>query len=317
MSAARLDTSPKIHSMPVFRLAFLHPRFWLTWLGLVLFFFFSLLPLSITARVGFKLGELAAKKNKKRFNIAKINLLQCFPEKTEAEVSVMVVEHFRFQMCSLLHYGLIWWAPLSRLRKCIEIEDFDQINRLRQQGKNIILLTCHTTGLEFLGIALSLQFACAGPYKPMRNEVINWLVARGRARLGTLIFTRDDGFRPLIRAVRNGRMLIYLGDEDLGADVSVFTPFFGAQKATVSVLGRLAKSCNAVVVPCVGFYNPEGAGYIVKMLPAIEDFPSGEDTNDAVLVNIATEKMIRECLLQYFWTLRIFQTRPPGEAALY
>jgi lauroyl-KDO2-lipid IV(A) myristoyltransferase len=317
MSVAKLSGSSKIHSMPAFRLALLHPRFWFTWLGLILFFFFSLLPFSITKRVGFKLGELAAKKNKKRFNIAKTNLSQCFPEKTQAEINAMVVEHFRFQMCGLVHYGLIWWAPLSRLRKCIEVEGFDQVDRFRQQGKNIIILTCHTAGLEFLGIALSMQFACAGPYKPMRNEVINWLVARGRARLGTLVYTRDDGFRPLIRAARNGHMLIYLGDEDLGVDVSVFAPFFGVQKATVSVLGRLAKSCNAVVVPCVGFYNPEGAGYIVKMLPAINDFPSGQDTNDAVLVNIALEKIIRECLLQYFWTLRIFQTRPSGEAALY
>jgi len=303
--------------MPVFSLAFLHPRFWLTWLGLILFFFFSLLPLSITQRVGLKLGELIARKNKKRFNIAKINLSQCFPEKTEAEVDAMVIAHFCFQMNSLLHYGLIWWAPISRLRKYIKVEGFDQLDRFRQQGKNIIILTCHTAGLEFLGIALSLQYACAGPYKPMRNEIINWLVARGRARLGTLVYTRDDGFRPLIRAARDGRMLIYLADEDLGADVSVFAPFFGVQKATVSVLGRLAKSCNAVVVPCVGFYDSERSGYIVKVHSAIEGFPTGENVNDAVLINIATEKMIRECLLQYFWTLRLFQTRPPGETALY
>lgn len=317
MSVTRSNTPSKTYSMPMFKLSFLHPRFWLTWLGLIFFFFFSLLPLSITHRVGMRLGELAARKNKKRFNIAKINLLQCFPEKKEAEIEAMVVEHFRFQMTSLLHYGLIWWAPLSRLRKCIETRGFEQVDKLRQQGKNIIILTGHTTGLEFLGIALSAEFECVGPYKPMRNEVIDWLVARGRARLGTLVYTRDDGFRPLIKAVRDGRILIYLGDEDLGADVSVFAPFFGVQKATISVIGRLARSCNAVVIPCVGFYDPVEAGYIVKMFPAIDGFPSGEDTSDAVLVNIATENMIRESLLQYFWTLRLFQTRPPGEAPLY
>jgi KDO2-lipid IV(A) lauroyltransferase len=307
----------KIDSEPRFRLEFLHPRNWLTWLGLLFFYFFSLLPLSIIDRVGSKLGDFAAKKNKKRFNIAKSNLTHCFPDKTENELNTMVLAHFRFQMCSVLHYGLIWWAPLSRLRKCIEVEGFDQVDKCRQKDKNIIILTCHTTGLEFLGIALSMRFACAGPYKPLRNEVINWLVARGRVRLGTLAYTRDEGFRPLIQAARNGRMLIYLGDEDLGADVSVFAPFFGVQKATIPLLGRLAKSCNAVVVPCVGFYDAERKGYIVKMLPAIENLPSDDEVSDAIAMNIATEKLIKECLLQYFWTLRIFQTRPPGEKSLY
>lgn len=317
MPVDNFDKSSKIRSMPVFKLAFLHPRYWLTWLGLLLFYFFSLLPLSVIDRTGMKLGEIAARRNKKRFSIAKANLMHCFPDKTEVEVNAMVVEHFCYQIRGLLHYGLIWWAPFSRLHRHIEIEGFDQVEKFYQQGKSVIALTCHTIGLEFLVIALTKHFACAGPYKPMRNEVINWLVARGRTRLDAKVYTRDDGFRPLIKAAKEGRVLIYLGDEDLGKTVSVFAPFFGVQKATVPVLGRLAKSCNAVVVPCVSCYDAERASYIVKMLPAMDAFPTGDDRGDAVAINTAIEKAVSECLLQYLWTLRLFQTRPSGEAALY
>ena len=309
--------SKKNQSMPVFKLSFIQPKFWLTWFGLMLFYLFSLLPLSVINAVGEKLGEYAAKKNKKRFNFARINLSLCFPEKTQDEINAMVLEHARAHVRGLMQYGLIWWAPLSRLDKFIDVEAFEQIDQLLEQNKNIILLTCHHAGLEFTGIALSRRYACSGPYKPLRNEVINWVIARGRARLGTIAYTREEGFRPLIRDTRKGRLLIYLADEDLGSDVSVFAPFFGVQKATISVLGRLTKSCDAAVLPCIACYDKERSKYVVKLLPKIENFPSGDDVSDATMMNKAVEDMISQCVVQYFWTMRLFQTRPPGEDSVY
>jgi lauroyl-KDO2-lipid IV(A) myristoyltransferase len=304
-------------SGPAFRWALLKPGYWPTWFMMLLFFLFSLLPVRLIDFVGEKLGELAARKNKKRFNIARKNLSRCFPDKTKDEIDLIVVEHFRSQIRSFLHYGLIWWAPVFRLKKHITSEGFEQINGFRKQGKNIIALTLHNVGLEFSVTALTMHAAAGGPYKPMRNEVIDWLVARGRKRFGTKILTREDGFRPLIKNTRAGRVLIYLADEDLGADVSVFVPFFGVQKATVPVLGRLAKSCNAVVLPCASCYDKTQRKYVVKLLSPIENFPAGDDVVDATAMNAAIENAVKECLIQYFWTLRLFQTRPAGEASFY
>lgn len=304
-------------NVPVFRLGFIHPKYWLIWSGLMLFYIFSLLPLSVINAVGDRLGDYAAGKNKKRFHIAKINLSLCFPDKKPAEIETMVREHFRAYIRGLIQYGLIWWAPPSRLHKYIEVEGFDKIDQLIEQKKNIILLTCHSAGLEFTGIALAMRYACSGPYKPMRNELINWLVARGRTRLGTIAYTREEGFRPLIRDTRRGRLLIYLADEDLGPEVSVFAPFFGVQKATISVLGRLTQSCDAVVLPCIGCYDNALSKYVIKLLPQMENFPSGDDVADATAMNRVVEAMIGECPVQYFWNLRLFQTRPPGEDSVY
>ncbi len=304
-------------AMPIFKLSFIQPKYWLIWFGLMLFYLFSLLPLTVINAFGERLGDYAAKKNKKRFNFAKINISLCFPEKTEAEIDLMVMNHTRVHVRGLVHYGLIWWASVSRLDKLIDVEGFEQIGRLLEQKKNIILLTCHHAGLEFTGIALSRRYACSGPYKPMRNEVINWLIARGRARLGTIIYTRDQGFRPLIRDTRKGRLLIYLADEDLGTEASVFAPFFGVKKATISVLGRLTKSCDASVLPCIACYDEQRLKYVVKLLPQLETFPSGDDVADATTMNAAVEAMIEQCPEQYFWIMRLFQTRPEGEASLY
>ena len=304
-----------------FRIALLHPRYWLTWLGLGLLFIVTLLPLSMVDWLGCRLGTYAARKNKKRFNIAKTNLSLCFPEKSNAEIELLVREHFQSQFRSLLHYAISWWRPVSMVRKKIHTTGFEQIIRYQQQGKNIIVLLTHNVGLDFAAASISMDYVANAPYKAMRNAVIDWKMANGRlrfgARFGSKLFTRDDGLKPLIRETRAGKILIYLADEDLGAKGSIFAPFYGVPKATIPVLGRLAKSCNAVVLPCVSCYQAEQRRYEVKLLPKIEDLPSGNDEADSAFMNKAIEQAINQCPVQYLWTLRYFQTRPEGEASVY
>lgn len=313
---ASAQVSPEINP-PAFKFAFLYPRYWLTWLLLLLFFMLSLLPMRAIDWFGGKLGDVAANKNRKRFHIAKTNLALCFSSKTDAQLNEMVIQNFRAHMRSLLHYGLIWWAPQWRLKKHLVFEGAEHIESYRKQKKNIIALTCHSVGLEFSVMALSMRYKSGGPYKSMRNEVIDWMVARGRTRFDTLIYTREQGMRPLIRNARAGRVLIYLADEDLGAERSIFVPFFGVPKATVPVLGRLSKACDAVVLPCISCYDIRQRKYRVKILPALDPFPEGDDSADSSTMNRTIEQAIMHCPEQYFWALRLFQTRPPGEASLY
>jgi len=304
-----------------FRLSLLHPRYWLTWLGLAVYFVFTFLPMSVIDWTGCRLGKIAASKNKKRFNIIITNLSLCFPDKDQAEIEQMAVEHFQAQFRSLMHYFILWWRPVSSVRKRIHAEGFEQISQYQQQGKNIIVLLTHNVGLEFAVMAISMDRPTSGPYKKMRNEVIDWVVANGRMRFGKhyggQLFTREDGLKPLIRQTRKGQVLVYLADEDLGKKNSIFVPLFGVQKATIPVLGRLTKSCDAVVLPCVSCYDPENHRYSIRLLPGIEDFPSGDDERDSLVMNQAIEMLIMQCPIQYLWTLRYFQTRPPGEASVY
>jgi lauroyl-KDO2-lipid IV(A) myristoyltransferase len=305
-----------------FRAGLLHPRCWPTWLALGIYFLFTLLmPMSVIDYVGCRLGEYAAKKNRKRFNIARTNLSVCFPDKNEQAINTMVLDHFRAQLRSALHLFIVWWRPVFMVRKRLVREGFEQIDHYKQQGKQVIVLLCHSTGLDFAVASVSMDYNTNGPYKPMRNKVIDFMFTHGRTRFGAKfggkLFTRDDGLRPLIRETRAGKVLVYLADEDLGLESSVFVPFFGVPKATIPVLGRMAKACNAVVLPCVSCYDPEIRKYRIKMLPALQDFPQGDDIIDSAAMNRAIEKAVLQCPSQYLWTFRYFQTRPEGEPPVY
>ncbi len=67
--------------IPQFEKAFLHPRYWGSWLGVLAFAGIALTPPSfrdpILGALGKKVGRLA-KSSRRR---AQINLLYCFPEK--------------------------------------------------------------------------------------------------------------------------------------------------------------------------------------------------------------------------------------------
>jgi lauroyl-KDO2-lipid IV(A) myristoyltransferase len=299
----------------------LHPRHWPTWLGLGLYFVFTLLPMAVIDWAGCRLGDYVAKKNRKRFNIASVNLALCFPDKSAQEIERLVIEHFRAQLRTAMHLSIVWWRPVFMVRARIVREGFEQIDHFKAQGKQVIVLLTHSVGLDFAVAAVSMDYSTNGPYKPMRNKVIDFMFSHGRSRFGAKfggkLFTRDDGLRPLIRETRAGKVLIYLGDEDLGKEHSVFAPFFGVPKSTIPILGRMTKACNAVVLPCVSCYDPGLRKYRVKMLPALENFPSGDDLVDATAMNSAIEKTIFECPQQYLWTFRYFQTRPEGELPVY
>ena len=55
----------------------------------------------------------------------------------------------------------------------------------------------------------------------------------------------------------------------------------------------------------------------MKLLPPLEDFPTGDPERDAASVNKARETLIRLAPEQYMWTLRWFRTRPEGETPPY
>lgn len=298
--------------------ALLHPRYWPAWFAIGCFYLLSLLPVAFLDVIGKWLGKLLASKNLKRRRIVMTNLQLCFPDKPLDEIEQMMLAHFEYLMRGIMHYGLIWWASEKRLQRHLQLEGFEQVSEIQQSGQNVIVLLSHCTGLEFAVSALSQQFACSGPYKPFKHPVVDWLIARARRRFNDLLpFSRDEGLRPIIRQARQGRVIIYLADEDLGADVSVFAPFFGINKATIPILGRLAQSCDAKVLPAISCYDPQKRHYRVRLFPAMQEFPVQNQQQDTELMNQMIETTVRFCPAQYFWTLKLFKTRPSGEARIY
>ncbi len=72
-------------NLPKFSTALLHPRYWLTWLGIGVLWLVVQLPYPVIYRLGCGLGKLALRFMKRRAKIVHRNLELCFPEMSEQE----------------------------------------------------------------------------------------------------------------------------------------------------------------------------------------------------------------------------------------
>jgi len=140
----------------------------------------------------------------------------------------------------------------------------------------------------------------------------------GRTRfVAPVLFSRQDGIRPVVKAMRTGLPLYYLPDMDFGVRDAVFVPFFNVPTATITGLARMARLARAVVVPAVTRQLPGAQGYELRFYPAWENYPTDDVEADTRRMNAFIEDRVREMPEQYYWLHKRFKTRPPGEASPY
>lgn len=310
-----MDTKTK----PQFRLALLHPRYWLTWLFFGFWWLVSQLPYRLQMKMGEWLGRLFYHLLKRRRFITRRNIELCFPDLSESEREHLVRENFKSTAKAVFETGIAWFWPYKRLQKLYTLEGLEHIRSHQEKGQGVLLLTLHFTTLEIMGAAIfGLMDSMAVSYRPHRNPVYDLLQSRGRGRLNptTRVIAAGD-VRSMVRGLRDGYAVGYLPDQDYGPKHSVFVPFFGIPAATVVGLSRMAKMANVPVVPLVNFRRADGKGYVFRALPSLENFPSGDEERDARLVNAHVEKCVLEHPEQYLWMHRRFKSRPPGEPDLY
>ena len=288
----------------------------LTRLALALMRLLGLLPLPLLAAFGNGLGMLLYAFGHARRRVCLINLAHCMPELAPGEREALARRHFKAFARTFLERAILWWGSPERIRQLVRVEGLEHLEALR--GAPVILLAPHFVGLDMGGVRLSLEFDAVSIYSRQKNSVFDAVLLAGRRRFGRqTLLSRQDGVRPALRAMKDGRPFYYLPDMDYGPREAIFVPFFGEQAATITGVSRLARVAKARVLPCVTRMLPGGKGYVVRVFPAWEDYPGASVEADTRRVNAFIEEQVRQMPDQYLWVHKRFKTRPPGEASWY
>jgi KDO2-lipid IV(A) lauroyltransferase len=272
------------------------------------------LPLALVAAIGNALGALLYWLIAERRRVTRINLAKCFPQMAAAEREKLARASFRAFARSFLERGILWWAPSARVARLVRVEGVEHLKAL---GHNrVVLFGPHFVGLDAV-VRLNIDFPMVSTYSRQKDAFLDAVIYRGRTRFGGEVFPRQAGLRPALRAIKAGAMYYYLPDMDLRPKRQLFVPFFGVPAATVTGLSYIARLTGAAVVPCVTRMLPGGRGYVVRLYPAWNDFPSGDDAADARRMVAFIEERVREMPEQYLWMHKRFKSRPQGEAEFY
>ncbi|MFH0934383.1 MAG: lipid A biosynthesis acyltransferase [Pseudomonadota bacterium] len=284
--------------------------------GIFIVWLLHFLPLAVLAVFGNGLGLLLYLFAAERRNVADVNLSLCFPEMGEEERRRLLRRHFQAIARSIIERGILWWASGERIKKLVRIEGEEHFRAAL--GKPVIILSAHFAAFEVGGYWMTLHADAVDVYTKQKNPHVNAFLLKNRGRFGNqLLYSRQEGMRPVIKAVREGRPLYYLMDQDVKLRDGMFVPFFGVQAATVTSLPRLVEITGAKIVPCITRVLPGGAGYVTTFYPAWENYPSGDVAADTRRVNEFIEQRVLEMPEQYFWLHKRFKTRPKGEKKFY
>ena len=303
---------------PAFRYRLLLPRYWLTWATVLPIGALAILPDAIRVRLGDRIAPWLLRFAPKRQRIAQTNLALCYPELSEQERLDLLVRHTRVLAHTFLGYGCLLFRSPQHLKRAFDVEGMDIVEHEVEKGNNIILLTPHSLALEYAAQYLTMTQGMVCAVRPHAgNEVLDWVVSRLRTRYQGVIYDNSASMLGLVKQVRSGKWLYFLPDEDRGFKNPVFAPFYGVPKASVSVLGKLAKSCRATVIPVMTGYCPDRRRFTLHFHQPLEDANRGDLTEQSLRQNQAIERILDEDRAQYMWSAKIFRTRPDNEASFY
>lgn len=272
------------------------------------------LPLSWVRAISRAMGRLLYRFGRKRVTL--INLAKCFPEKSPVEREAIGLGVFQNLAAATLDLGRLWYAPANEALAHVKLADQHLMDEWR--GKvPIIVLAPHFVGLDIGGAKFSEAYPEAfSMYSEQKNKVFDQALRRARMRFGEpLLVTRQQGLRPVLKALKEKKPFYYLPDMDFGAKDAVFVGFFGVKTATVTAMARLAQITGAKIIPLVTRQTADG--YEARFYPAWDGYPSDDASADARRMNAFIEERIREMPDQYFWVHKRFKTRPDGEANFY
>lgn len=301
-----LDASVPRGKMARMPLRLLLPQYWPTWLGLVLLRALSLLPFTWLMSLGKGLGRVLRVLLGSFNRTARKNLELCLPDLTPEEREYLVTRHFESLGRAIFETAMSWWASNERILKISHIEGREHLDAALARGKGALMLSAHFTTLEIGARILAANVPLNIMYRPTKNELLSFFLARNRSRLTRRAIRRDD-VRTLVTALRGNEIVWYAPDQSYRKKGAEMVRLFGIPAATNTATSRLAGMTGAAVLPYFVERLPGKRGYRAVIHPALDNFPGESPVADAERFNHYIEQQVRRVPEQYLWIHRRFK----------
>ena len=293
---------------PEFEIAFLLPKYWLTWLSVFILYSVSWFPYSVQKSIGKLLGKSLKTIAKKRYNVAKRNLELSFPDFSQEKRQTILDANLDNAGMAVLETGMGWWWPTWRVTQKAEFEGYEHIEAILAKGNGVLAYAIHNMNLEFACRMAGLKYPSVVFYRKHNNRLMEYISYHGRKRSNKYMVNKRN-VKGLISALDDGELCMYLPDQDYGRKKCEFTPFFAVPEVATTTGSLLfAKQANCETVFLVSIRTDNGYKIIVQ--PGLDNFPSDDDNYDVTRINQMIEKMIMLAPEQYLWMHKRFKTRP-------
>jgi len=149
-----------------------------------------------------------------------------------------------------------------------EVEGFEHLERPVKEGRGVVAVTAHFGHWELLAAWVASRLPVAVVARQAYDARLDEVLTARRGQNKIAVFGRNTSVRPILRWLKEAKVLGVLADQDTGVD-SLYVEFFGAPSKTPSGPAVLAQSTGADVVCGFCFRRPDGRYKLVfsKAIP--------------------------------------------------
>ena len=278
----------------------------------------AILPLKLIHLFGKAMGVLSWKSNSRIRRIAEKNIQLCFPELNHSQQEELVKKVLYETGKVILETGMMWLGDTHKTLQLVkETKNQHLIDNALKNNKGIILAMPHYGSWELTSLYCAEHYPMTTMYAPQDDIKVENLMRNARQRTGAkLVPTDSTGIRAMSKALKQGEIISILPDQSPKSN-GLFAPFFGQPCYTMTLLSKLAKKNNAVVIFTYAKRLQDSSGFEIIFREASEDFTKLELEDSVVQLNLDIEKLIRETPHQYQWTYKRFKEQAEGQPSVY
>jgi KDO2-lipid IV(A) lauroyltransferase len=276
----------------------------------------SRLPPRVGLWLGRRLGDAAWVALPRRRAITRDNLARAFGEERSAEERrALARSSYQHLGMNLVEVCILLLRPLSVLLSRVELHGRHHLEAAAAQGRGVLLLTAHLGNWELLppahartGLSLSIVV------RPLDLPLLDRIAERYRQGGRVELIAKRHALRSIVEALRRGRMVGVLLDQNAARSEGVFAPLFGIPASTSKGLAVISLRTGAPVVPTF-IRRIAGGRHRVEFEPQVAPPPDQDVAAFTASFNRSIEQAIRRAPEQWFWMHERWRTRPRAEAS--
>jgi Kdo2-lipid IVA lauroyltransferase/acyltransferase len=269
------------------------------------------LPWRTAQRVGAGIGTLAWSLSRRDRRRALEHLALAFPEMPEPERVRLARDCFRHHGTTLGECLHLFHARCEELESLVEVRGWEEVEKVREEGRPILILTGHCGNWELLAAVINCRgLGMAVVARILDEPGLQRMLAGLRERFGTRTIARgtEGAARQLLTTLRRGGALGMLIDQDTKVE-GVWVSFLGRPAFTPSGAAKIALRQRTAVLPTFIERLP-GGRHLATVHPPL-DLPD-DITEATARMTEKIEEQVRRRPEQWVWMHRRWRRQPPA-----
>ena len=254
-----------------------------------------------------------------RRGVVLANLRLAFPEKGEAERRDIARRTYRNLGRMITDFIRVPNLSKEELERLFVYDGWEAFERARADGRGVVACSAHFGNFDLLAAAQTLRgIPVTMITREMGSSGANdfWRDVRRRSGVENLVVKRGETLKAATRALKSGRVLGYVIDQNQSQRHAIFPTFFGVPAATAATPAWLALRTGAAVVFTLSIPLEDGRHKLVIEGPlAVPE--TGDRERDVLAfmqdLNDRLERWVRLHPEHWYWLHRRWKTRPAGE----